>query len=59
MKDNRYYELRELTETIFQIRMMLMDMDKSTYEHEKTSKIYNELCKQREALEAEIFNKNE
>lgn len=55
MKDNRYYELRELTELIFRMRQDLMYMSKYAFGYRELEEKYNELCRKREALEKEYF----
>jgi len=55
MKDNRYYDLREITEIIFSMRQYLNRIDKTSKDFEELSKIYNDLCKRREQMEEEFF----
>ena len=56
MKDNRYYDLRCLTEDIFRIREgKLKFLNPSSKEYKSIAENYNELCIEREELEDEII----
>jgi len=58
MKDYRRFELRQLTESIFYIReWVLKFLNPSTKEYINVTEQYEELWKQRDKLEDEIFGK--
>lgn len=60
MKDYRRYDLRQLTESIFYIREMILKFtNSSTKEYIDTKEQYEKLWKQRDKLEDEIFGKEE
>lgn len=56
-KDNRYFELRQLTENIFLVRQLLDTYEIGSESYNLVAEKYNELCNKRCALEEEIFNK--
>lgn len=54
MKNNDYFELRELTERIFYIReFALKHMPSDSEEYAKTVNLYNQLCIERDMIEKE------
>ena len=56
MKDYRKYDLRQLTESIFYIRECVLSFLKpSSKEYTDVTDKYEELWKQRDELEDEIF----
>ena len=56
MKDYRRYDLRQLTENIFYIReCVLRFLNPSSKEYTDVTDKYEELWKQRDELEDEIF----
>lgn len=56
MKDYRKYDLRQLTESIFYIReCVLRFLNPSSKEYTDVTDKYEELWKQRDELEDEIF----
>lgn len=58
MKDKRYYELRCLTENIFYLReYVLKFLSPSSREYVDATKFYDELWKERDRLEHDIFDK--
>lgn len=60
MRDKRYFELRSLTEDIFDIRKNIMGRldDPLSEEYMELEAYYNELCQRREELEREIFKED-
>ena len=58
MKDNRYFDLRCLTENIFYIReYVLKFLDPTSIKYKEATEVYEELWDQRDELEHDIFDK--
>lgn len=58
MRDNTYFELRELTEQIFTLReWVLKNENPSSKKYKESVDLYNELCKKRDLLEERVFGK--
>lgn len=56
MEDKRYFELRMLTEAIYDLRENIMKKIKiDSFANKKAVETYEELCKKRDRLEIEIF----
>lgn len=53
LKNNDYFELRDLTERIFCIREFLLKHTPSDEEYEKIVNLYNQLCIERDMIEKE------
>lgn len=53
------YELRELTESIYRVRQAMSLLKNSSYEYKEMTKIYDDLWRKRDALEAKIISKHE
>ena len=58
MKDNRYFEIRQLTENILLLRQLLNTYEVGSKQYNTAVEKYNELCNRRCVLEEEIFNKD-
>ena len=58
MKDNRYFEIRQLTENILLLRQLLNTYEAGSESYNLAVEKYNELCNRRCALEEEIFKKD-
>ena len=57
MKDKRYFDRRYLTENIYYMReYVLKFLDPSSKKYKEATKVYEELWKQRDELEHDIFD---